>query len=69
MSYPTIVSEMPIGFHAQGDMGRLKKFDECKIKVYCFAMRLSHSRFKYASSNYLITTAFVKLYWIFKFIM
>jgi transposase len=43
------VSEMPIGFQAQVDMGQiwLKKLDGCKLKVYCFAMVLSHSRFKY----------------------
>jgi transposase len=43
------VPEMPIGFQAQVDMGQiwLKKLDGCKVKVYCFAMVLSHSRFKY----------------------
>jgi hypothetical protein len=40
---------MPIGFQAQVDMGQiwLKKSTGSKIKVYCFAMVLSHSRFKY----------------------
>lgn len=43
------VPEMPIGFQAQVDMGQiwLKKIDGYKVKVYCFAMVLSHSRFKY----------------------
>jgi transposase len=43
------VQEMPIGFQAQVDMGQiwLKKSDGSKLKVYCFAMVLSHSRFKY----------------------
>lgn len=43
------VPEMPIGFQSQVDMGQiwLKKLDGSKVKVYCFAMVLSHSRFKY----------------------
>ncbi|MDD3225645.1 MAG: IS21 family transposase [Clostridium sp.] len=43
------VPEMPIGFQSQVDMGQiwLKKLDGTKVKVYCFAMVLSHSRFKY----------------------
>lgn len=43
------VPEMPIGFQAQVDMGQiwLKKLDGSRLKVYCFAMVLSHSRFKY----------------------
>jgi transposase len=43
------VPETPIGFQAQVDMGQiwLKKLDGSRIKVYCFAMVLSHSRFKY----------------------
>lgn len=43
------VPETPIGFQAQVDMGQiwLKKITGGKVKVYCFAMVLSHSRFKY----------------------
>lgn len=43
------VPELPIGYQAQVDMGQiwLKKADGKKIKVYCFAMVLSYSRYKY----------------------
>lgn len=43
------VSELPMGYQAQVDMGQicLKKSDGTKVKVYCFAMVLSHSRYKY----------------------
>lgn len=43
------VDELPMGYQSQVDMGQiwLKKLDGSKIKVYCFAMVLSHSRYKY----------------------
>lgn len=43
------VPELPMGYQAQVDMGQiwLKKIDGSKIKVYCFAMVLSHSRYKF----------------------
>jgi len=43
------VAELPMGYQAQVDMGQiwLKKLDESKIKIYCFAMVLAHSRYKY----------------------
>jgi len=43
------VEELPMGYQAQVDMGQiwLKMPDKTKIKVYCFAMVLSHSRYKY----------------------
>ena len=43
------VSELPMGYQAQVDMGQiwLRKLNGDKIKVYCFAMVLSHSRYKY----------------------
>lgn len=44
------VQEMPPAEQAQVDMGSitLRTSDGKKIKVYCFAMVLSHSRYKYA---------------------
>ncbi len=44
------VSETPMGYQAQVDFGEiwLCKPDKTRIKVYCFAMVLSHSRYKYA---------------------
>lgn len=43
------VPELPMGYQAQVDMGQiwLKKLDGTRIKVYCFAMVLAHSRYKY----------------------
>jgi len=43
------VAELPMGYQAQVDMGQiwLKKLDGSKVKVYCFAMVLAHSRYKY----------------------
>ena len=43
------VPELPIGYQIQTDFGQiwLKKKDGSKIKVYCFAMVLSHSRYKF----------------------
>jgi len=43
------VAELPMGYQAQVDMGQiwLNKLDGSKIKVYCFAMVLAHSRYKY----------------------
>ena len=44
------IPELPPGEQAQVDMGSisLKKIGGGTIKVYCFAMVLSHSRYKYA---------------------
>jgi transposase len=43
------VPELPMGYQAQVDLGQIwvKRQDGTKIKVYCFAMVLSHSRYKY----------------------
>lgn len=43
------VPELPMGFQAQVDFGEiwLKRFNGSKIKMYCFAMVLSHSRYKF----------------------
>lgn len=43
------VPELPMGFQVQADFGSiwLKRRDGSKIKVYCFAMVLSHSRYKF----------------------
>lgn len=43
------VPELPMGYQAQVDLGQiwLKKQDRTKVKVYCFAMVLSHSRYKF----------------------
>ncbi|MCB2358680.1 DDE-type integrase/transposase/recombinase [Clostridium estertheticum] len=43
------VPELPMGYQTQVDMGQiwLKRLNGNKIKVYCFAMVLSHSRYKY----------------------
>ena len=43
------VAELPMGYQAQVDMGQiwLKEIDGHSIKVYCFAMVLAHSRYKY----------------------
>jgi transposase len=43
------VAELPMGYQAQVDMGQiwLKRLDGSKLKLYCFAMVLAHSRFKY----------------------
>ena len=43
------VPELPMGYQAQVDMGQiwLKRLNGSKVKVYCFAMVLSHSRYKY----------------------
>ena len=44
------VPETPMGYQAQVDMGEiwLLRPDKTRVKVYCFAMVLSHSRYKYA---------------------
>lgn len=44
-----VVEEMPIGYQAQVDLGEIwvKRYDDVKIKVYCFAIVLSHSRYKF----------------------
>jgi transposase len=44
------VPEMPMGYQAQVDMGEiwLLRTDKTRVKVYCFAMVLAHSRYKYA---------------------
>jgi transposase len=43
------VPELPMGYQAQVDLGQIwvKRLGGTKIKVYCFAMVLSHSRYKY----------------------
>lgn len=43
------VPEMPMGYQAQVDFGQcwLHKPDGSRVKLYCFAIVLSHSRFKY----------------------
>ena len=43
------VEELPMGFQAQVDFGEiwLKRLSGSKVKVYCFAMVLSHSRYKF----------------------
>lgn len=43
------VPELPMGFQAQVDLGEiwLKRANGSKVKVYCFAMVLSHSRYKF----------------------
>jgi len=43
------VPELPMGFQAQVDFGEiwLKRLNGTKVKVYCFAMVLSHSRYKF----------------------
>ncbi|MBK5263185.1 MAG: IS21 family transposase [Peptostreptococcaceae bacterium] len=43
------VPQLPMGYQAQVDMGQiwLKRLNGSKLKVYCFAMVLSHSRYKY----------------------
>lgn len=43
------VAELPMGYQAQVDMGQIwmKRHDGTSIKVYCFAMVLSHSRQKF----------------------
>ncbi|WP_243122222.1 IS21 family transposase [Clostridium thermarum] len=43
------VPELPMGYQAQVDFGQawLHRPDGSRIKLYCFAMVLSHSRFKY----------------------
>ena len=43
------VPELPMGYQIQTDFGQiwLKKKNGSKIKVYCFAMVLSHSRYKF----------------------
>jgi transposase len=43
------VEELPMGFQSQVDMGEIwvKHISGRKLKVYCFAMVLSHSRHKY----------------------
>ncbi|SNT17891.1 hypothetical protein SAMN05446037_104813 [Anaerovirgula multivorans] len=41
------VEELPMGYQAQVDLGQiwLHRPDRTKIKVYCFSMVLSHSRY------------------------
>jgi len=43
------VPELPMGFQTQVDFGEiwLKRSNGSKVKVYCFAMVLSHSRYKF----------------------
>lgn len=43
------VPEIPMGYQAQVDFGQiwLKRMNGSKIKVYCFAIVLSHSRYKF----------------------
>lgn len=43
------VPELPMGYQAQVDLGEiwLSKCDGSRVKVYCFAMVLSHSRYKF----------------------
>ena len=43
------VEELPMGFQAQVDLGSiwLKKMNGSKAKIYCFAMVLAHSRYKF----------------------
>lgn len=43
------VKQLPMGYQAQVDLGEiwLSRYDETKVKVYCFAMVLSHSRYKF----------------------
>lgn len=43
------VPELPMGFQAQVDLGEIwvKRNDGSKVKVFCFAIVLSHSRYKF----------------------
>ncbi len=43
------VDELPMGYQAQVDLGQiwLERPNKLRIKIYCFAMVLSHSRYKY----------------------
>lgn len=43
------IPELSMGYQAQVDLGQilLEREDKSKVKVYCFAMVLSHSRYKY----------------------
>lgn len=43
------VAELPMGYQAQVDLGQIwvPRVDGTKVKVYCFAMVLSHSRYKF----------------------
>jgi transposase len=43
------VEELPMGFQSQVDLGSiwLKKMNGSKVKIYCFAMVLAHSRYKF----------------------
>lgn len=58
-----VVDELPMGYQAQVDMGQiwLNNFNGTKTKVYCFAMVLSHSRYKYIlwSVRPFTTTTFI----------
>ena len=60
------VEELPMGYQAQVDMGQIwmKKYDSTKIKVYCFAMVLSHSRQKFVrwSDKPLTTLMFIDMH-------
>lgn len=55
--------ELPMGYQIQTDFGQiwLKRKDGSKIKVYCFAMVLSHSRYKFLwwSHKPFITATFI----------
>lgn len=57
------VPELPMGFQAQVDFGEiwLKRSNGSKVKVYCFAMVLSHSRYKFLwwSDKPFTTLAFI----------
>lgn len=43
------VDELPMGYQAQVDLGQiwLERPDKTRVKIYCFGMVLSHSRYKY----------------------
>lgn len=60
------VEELPMGYQAQVDMGQIwiKRYDGTSIKVYCFAMVLSHSRHKfvYWSDKPLTTLTFIDMH-------
>jgi transposase len=60
------VSELPMGYQAQVDMGQIwmKRHDGTSIKVYCFAMVLSHSRQKFVhwSDKPLTTLTFIDMH-------
>ena len=59
-----VVDELPMGYQAQVDMGsiNLKTYQKKSKKLYCFAMVLSHSRYKFIlwSDKPFNTTSFIQ---------